>query len=459
MWSPGATVTEMRALMRVVWPLVITQLSQMGMGVADTMMAGRVSAADLAGVTLGGNLYWPTMLLMSGIVMAITPSVSQLHGGGRTSEAGEVVRQALWIALAGGVAATLLLRSAEPLYHLLRIDPIAIPIAVAYLSALSTGLLPLLGYMALRNLCDGLSWTLPAMCIGLSGLLLKVPLNVLFIYGSETLGVAAMGGVGCGWATALVMFYQLAAMILVVAFSRARQARLFARFSWPRRAEIGRLIRLGVPIGITLFVEVAFFSVVGLLIGGLGVVQVASHQIAFNVSGIAFMVPLAVGLGATIRVGTNVGAGDLPRARVAGAVAMSVVLGWSLLAASAMFLFRHHIVAGFSEDGAVTEVAAALLVLGALFQLMDSAQVGATGALRGYKDTRAPALIGVLAYWCIGLPTGAALCYGVGPLPALGVSGYWWGLVVGLTLAALLLTTRLYRVSGDTARLALFSAR
>ena len=455
----AAAGAELGALLRVVWPIVVTQLSQMGMGVADTMMAGRVSAADLAGVTLGGNLYWPSMLLLSGIVMSITPSVSQLHGGGRTSESGEVVRQALWIALVGGAVTTWLLHNAEPVYHLIGVDPVAIPIASAYLAALSTGLLPLLGYMALRNLCDGLSWTLPAMCIGLSGLVLKVPLNALFIHGNEALGIAPMGGVGCGWATAIVMFYQLGAMATVVACSRVRVARLFARFSWPDRREILRLVRLGVPIGVTMFVEVGFFSVVGLSVGALGVVQVASHQIAFNVAGIAFMVPLALSVGATIRVGTNIGAGRVDGARLAGAVAMAVVGVWSLVSAALILLLREDVSALFSSDAAVIQVASALMVLGALFQFFDGAQVGAIGTLRGYKDTRAPAAIGVVAYWCIGLPVGAALCYGFGELPELGVSGYWWGVVIGLGIAAALLVTRLYRLSGDPDRIAAFSTR
>ena len=459
MWTRAATAAELRALLRVVWPIVVTQLSQMGMGVADTMMAGRVSAADLAGVTLGGNLYWPSMLLLSGIVMSITPSVSQLHGGGRTQESGEVVRQVLWIALAGGAVTTWLLHNAEPVYHLIGVDPVAIPIATAYLAALSTGLLPLLGYMALRNLCDGISWTLPAMCIGLSGLVLKVPLNALFIYGNESLGIEPMGGVGCGWATALVMFYQLAAMTIVVAFSRVRVARLFARFSWPDRREILRLVRLGVPIGITMFVEVGFFSVVGLSVGALGVVQVASHQIAFNVAGIAFMVPLALSVGATIRVGTNIGGGHIDGARLAGAVAMGVVGVWSLVSAALILSLRGEVSALFSSDPAVIQVASALMVLGALFQFFDGAQVGAIGTLRGYKDTRAPAAIGVVAYWCIGLPAGAALCYGFSVLPEMGVAGYWWGVVIGLGIAAILLLVRLYRLSGDPARITAFSTR
>jgi len=245
----------------------------------------------------------------------------------------------------------------------------------------------------------------------------------------------------------------------VVAFSRVRVARLFARFSWPDRREILRLVRLGVPIGITMFVEVGFFSVVGLSIGALGVVQVASHQIAFNVAGIAFMVPLALSVGATIRVGTNIGAGQIDGARLAGAVAMGVVGAWSLVSAALILSLRQDVSELFSSDPAVIQVASALMVLGALFQFFDGAQVGAIGTLRGYKDTRAPAAIGVVAYWCIGLPVGAALCYGMGSLPELGVSGYWWGVVIGLGIAATLLLIRLYRLSADSDRIAAFSTR
>jgi MATE family multidrug resistance protein len=191
---------ELRQLLRLALPMTLTQMSQMGMGVADTIMAGRVSAADLAGVALGGNLFWPTLMFLAGIIMSITPSVSQLHGAGRQRESGEIVRQALWVAFVGGVLLTVGLRNVEPLYHFIEVDPLAIPIAVAYLQAMTWGLLPVLGYFALRYMCEGMSWTLPAMLIAFTGLLLKIPINYLFIYGGSFAGieVAAMGGLAVG---------------------------------------------------------------------------------------------------------------------------------------------------------------------------------------------------------------------------------------------------------------------
>ncbi|MDE0039580.1 MAG: MATE family efflux transporter [Gammaproteobacteria bacterium] len=457
--TPRSALTEFRQLGVLATPIIVAQLSQMGMGVADAVMAGRVSATDLAGVTLGGNFFWPTMLLMSGIVMAVTPSVSQLNGAGRIGDAGAVVRQALWIALVGGLMLTLLLRNAEPAYRFFGVDEQAIPVAVGYLSAASLALVPLLSYTALRCLAEGMSWTTPAMCISLSALPLKILLNWLFMYGSPALGIAAMGGVGCGWSTAVVMSYTFLAMLLVVSTSRMRASNLFTAFSWPRLGAIRDLLVVGVPIGLALLVEVGFFSVAGLLIGRLGVEAVASHQIAFNVAGIAFMVPLALGMAATIRVGFNVGAGDRAAARLSAWVAVTTTLVWGICVATVMLTARFPIVGLYTNNAEVINVAAALLAIGALFQVFDSAQATTMGALRGYKETVAPMWIAVVAYWLVGLPVGAALCFGVGGIPTLngllssafgapiGVYGLWWGLVVGLAVAAVALVAWLVRVS------------
>ena len=449
-----AALAEFRTLGALAVPIIITQLAQMGMGVADAIMAGRVSATDLAGIALGGNLYWPLMLLMSGIVMAVTPSVSQLHGAGRGGDAGAVVRQALWIAVCGGALVALLLQNVEPVYHLLGVDERAIPVAAAYLGAASLGLPAMLAYVALRCLCEGMSWTRPAMCIGLSMLGVKIVLNWLFIYGQPALGIPAMGGVGCGWSTAVVMACSLLVMLVVVSFSRMRESGVFAAFSWPDAAEIGRLLRLGVPIGLAVFVEVAFFSAATLLIGRLGVETVAAHQIAFNIVGVTFMVPLALGMAATIRVGFNIGANDFEGAGRSAWVAASTAMVWGVIFAAALFIFRYDLVSLYTREADVVQLAAGLLLLGALFQVFDGPQATLMGILRGYKDTRGPMLIGVVAYWLVGLPVGATLCFGLMRFPGFGVHGMWWGLVVSLLVVAVALFARLARISRDPVRVA-----
>lgn len=431
---------ELSQLLKLAAPIILAQLSQMGLGVADTIMAGRVSATDLAGVALGGNLYFPLFMLVSGVVMSINPTVSQLSGAGRVSETGEVARQALWIALLGGLLVIAFLQSAAPIYAALDVDPLAIPIAQAYLNAVSFGVLPVLGYFAMRYLCEGLSWTKPAMFIAFGSLLLKVPLNYWFIYGG--LGVPAMGGVGCGWATALVCVYQCCAMALVVSLQRMRAAGFYDKFSPPNWQTIRKLIVLGVPIGAIAFMEIALFSGTTLMIGRFGVDVVAAHQIAMNVGGLAFMVPLALGIAASIRVGTHTGAGDIPAARRAGTIAILSSLAFAVVMALSIYLGRHWMAALYSTDGSVIVLAAQIMLWAAAFQLVDASQSTAIGALRGYKDTRTPMLLALIAYWLIGFPV--AVVFGLGLLgaPAMGVHGFWMGLSLGLAVACVALISR-----------------
>ena len=406
-------ITEIRRLLRLAMPMMVTQIAQMGMGVADTMMAGRVSAADLAGVALGGNIYWPTILMLSGVIMSLTPSVSQLHGGGRESEAGEVVRQALWIALIGGITLVVLYNNVAPLYSLIGVDPLAIPIAVDYLHALSFGVLPMLGYFALRYLCEGLSWTVPAMIIATSALLLKIPLNYLFIYGSPQLGVPAMGGQGCGWSSAVVMSYQLLVMTLVVVNSRIGVIGVFRRFSAPDWSAIGRLVRLGLPIGLTMFLEMSMFSVVTLLIGRLGVDSVAAHQIAGNVGGMTFMVPLALGMAVSVRVGFNVGAGDLAAARRSGWVAIWLSLAFALFAAILVFMSAPSSLNSTAPNSWWSRWP--WICCSSWCCISSSTMLRSTtlGALRGFKDTRTPMWAAIFSYWLVGLPVGVLFGFGV----------------------------------------------
>ncbi len=452
---------ELRRLLSLALPMMVTQVSQMGMGIADNMMAGRVSSADLAGVALGGNFFWPTLLLLSGTIMSLTPTVSQLHGAGREKEAGEVVRQAFYIVLIGGGLMVAFLNHVEPLYHLLRIDPRAIPIAVDYLQAVSVGVIPLLGYFAMRYLCEGLSWTYPAMLIALSALLLKIPLNYVFIYGG--FGIEAMGGVGCGWASAVVMWYQLLAIATVVAISRMKVVGVFSSFSPPDLAAIARMIRLGLPIGVTVFLEMAMFSMITLLIGRMGVEAVAAHQIAASVGGMTFMVPLALGMAVSIRVGFNVGAGDLVAARRSGWVAIGVSVVFALFAAVAVFYARPWLAGLYSTELPVIALAAELMIFVAIFQFFDDAQVTAVGALRGFKDTRVPMWVAMFSYWAIGLPVGAALGFGFFDVPALasfeGPRGFWVGLTAGLGVAALVLVARFRWLSSRHEQILAFAHR
>lgn len=442
---------------RLAAPMILAQVTQMGMGVADTIMAGQVSAVDLAGVALGGNFYWP-LLLLSGTLMSLTPTISQLHGRGRQTEAGEAFRQALWVAATGAVLMITALHNVEPVYHLVGVDPRAVPVAVAYLEAVSFGVVPLLGYFCLRFLCEGMSWTLPAMWIAGAALALKIPLNYLFIYGA--FGMEGMGGVGCGWASAIVITGQLLAMVLIVSRSRIRVTGALSRFSRPDSREIVRLVKLGLPIGVTNFMEVGMFAIVTLLIGRLGAEAVAAHMIAANVGGMMFMVPMALGMAVSIRVGFNVGTGDLDAARRSGWVAIGLSLGFAVLAAVFVYGLRGPIAGLYSSDPMVLLLAVDLLLFVAFFQLFDDSQVAALGALRGFKDTRTTMWIAMVSYWGVGLPVGVALGFGWVDIDGFdGVRGFWTGLVAGLGVAAVVLTLRFQWLSARPWQIARFAER
>ena len=439
---PRRIWTELRGLLLLATPIIVAQLAHTAMGFVDTVMAGRVSPQDLAAVALGNSIWVPVFLLMTGVLLATTPKVAQHFGAGRQAEIGALVRQALWLSLAVGLAAAALLWNAEIVLRLMDVEPGLIAPTMGYLQAVACGFPAVALYHVLRCFSDGLSHTRPSMVLGLLGLLLNIPANYVFIYGK--FGLPAMGGVGCGWATALVMVFMLLGMLWWVKWAPFyKPSQLFSHFEWPQWQTIRRLLEIGVPMGIAVFAEVSIFSVIALLIGGLGASGVAGHQIALNFTSMVFMIPYSLGMAATVRVGQALGRGEPRQARFAAGVSMGAALGYACLSASAMLLLREQIAQIYSPDPTVIAIAASLIVLAAFFQFSDAVQVTAAGALRGYQDTRMTMILTLFAYWGVGLPVGYAL--GLSTLfgePS-GPRGLWQGLIVGLSVAAIMLAIRL----------------
>lgn len=443
--SPGAAGRELTVLARLGAPVVLAQMAQMGMGVIDTIMAGRVSPEDVAGVALGGNVIWPTMILLMGVLMALTPTISRLHGAGRTAETGEVVRQGLWLALLCSALMVMLVSQAGALYRFMGVDAAIIPHAEAFVQVAAFGLPGIMFFNVFRYLCDGLGNTRPAMLVAFSALALKGFLNWILVYGN--LGAPALGGLGCAWSTAIVMWFECGAMLLVVSRRRyRRRTGLFDRFSAPDPQRLLSLARLGVPIGLTAFFEIAAFATLTLLVSRLGANAVAAQQIAFSINGVAFMIPLGLGMAASIRVGHELGSGRHAEARLAAWVALGASLAYAVLAGVGLIFGRELLASGFTNDPTVATLASQLLLFVALYQLVDDAQATAIGGLRGYKDTRMPMFIALFGYWGLGLPLGAALGLGwLGTEP--GVFGFWIGLASGLTVVAFAVVWRLQRIS------------
>jgi MATE family multidrug resistance protein len=321
------------------------------------------------------------------------------------------------------------------------VDQNIVPLTIAYLRAIAVGLPAFVGYQVLRFFNEGFAQTRPAMIFGLVGLGANVILNYALIFGA--LGAPALGVVGCGYATAAVFWLQFFGLALYTLRARRYEFLELWRVIAPRMGEIRALLGLGLPIGVAIFVEASLFSGVALLVGRLGAETVAGHQVAVNFAALTFMMPLGIGMAATVRVGEGVGKEDPEAARRAGLVGIGLAVAVQSLSALIMATQAGWIARIYSADPRVIEAASGLLLLAALFQLPDGLQVSSAGALRGIKDTRVPMVLTLVAYWGIGLP----LAWLLGVHMGLGAQGTWIGLIAGLATAGVLLCARFLRLS------------
>jgi len=428
--------------------MMLTQLFIMGTGFLDTAMSGRYSATDLAGVAMAGNVLWPSFMLLTGISAALTPIVAQLRGSDQTHLAGARVRQGLWIALVGAVLLLGIILNAEPLLQYAGIAPDIVQIAMGYLRAVAWGAPSVVLYVALRNVCDGLGETRPAMYISAAVLPINAFLNYGFVYGK--FGLPELGGVGCGWATSIVLWIQLLLMVIVVRRPFFAKAKVFTRFDAPVPIELWRILRIGLPIGVAMFLGMGVFAAIGMLIGRLGVDQFAAHSIAGNLNWLTYVIPMGLGAAASIRVGYFTGAQKLDNARGAAWVAYKFALVYALCVSALLVIFRDALVSVYTTDPQVIDFAVNLLLFIAVYQIVDDTQAVAVGALRGYKDTTVPMVFQVLGYWMIALPLGSALAFGWGSIEPMGVYGYWSGMTFGLFLVACANGLRLWRTSHNS---------
>ncbi len=433
---------DIRRTLLLATPLVLGQLAALAINFVDTIMAGRLNALTLAAVAIGGAVWSAGLLFIIGVLMAVPPHVSRLDGAGRSRDVGAFIHQTLYLAMGLAVLFFVYLRNAEPLLRLMQVDPEIIPPALGYLDAIAWSTPGLCGFLLLRMLSEGLSQPRPVMYFGLLGLLINIPANYVLMFGH--LGFPRMGAVGCGYASAITLWLQLGGILLYVRWKPVfRSTGLFQRPARPDPQQLLQLLKLGLPIGGTVFVEGSLFATAALLLGSLGTVTTAAHQAAINYAGLMFMIPLGVGMAMTVRIGNALGRQDPAAARLAGRAGFSMVLLTQLGSAGFMLAFPDLIASIYTNDLQVHGLIVQLLFLAAIFQLPDGFQASAAGALRGYKDTRMPMLITVIAYWLVGLPLG----WGLGIHLGYGAKGMWVGLIAGLSIAATLLLLRYRRLA------------
>ena len=346
------------------------------------------------------------------------------------------------MAAAVGVCGLIAVRSSPLLLSLAGISTELIPTTTGFLRAISWGIPGICIYQALRSYSEGTSMTRPVMYTSITGLVANIIGDYIFMYGK--LGFPRLGAVGCGVASAIVMWMNAGMMSLYILTHRHyKPDGALSRFEGPHWPEIRALARLGIPMSLGLFMEASLFGAVALLMGTLGTTVVAGHQIALNVASITFMIPLGIGMAITVRVGQAMGRDDMNGARVAGFVGISLAGTFMALAGICILLFPESIAGIYTQDPAVRRMAVALLFMAAIFQVSDGLQVSGLGALRGMKDTKVPMYITVIAYWIVGMPLG----YTLGITLNGGARAMWVGIICGLTAAAILLNTRFYLIT------------
>jgi multidrug resistance protein, MATE family len=434
---------ELKALRQLMMPILVTQLAQAGYGFIDTVMAGRVSPLDLSAVAIGSSIWLPLFFLMSGIVMATTPLVAEAQGAQRSEDIPRITHQALWVGLVIGLIAMLILQNVSFIFPLFDVPTHLQHQTERYLYGVSFGMPSVALFCVLRFYSEALGSTKPIMVISLLGIVLNIPANYVFIYGLW--GLPQMGGAGCGWGTAIVMGSMMLALLAYVLYAPYfATTRLLQRDLKPVAALIWHIVKLGFPIGAAIFFEVSLFSCIAILASPLGELVVAAHQISLSVTSMLFMIPLSLAISMTIRVGQAYGRRDLQGIKLTRQVGLTTTIIVACCSASMILLLRQYITQLYTPNQVVQQLAADLLLFAAAYQIFDALQVGAAGCLRGIQNTRSPMIMTLIAYWIIALPIGYSLA--MKPLwhhQTLGVYGFWFGLIVGLGFASLLLNWRL----------------
>ncbi|MGL6027716.1 MAG: MATE family efflux transporter [Vibrio sp.] len=441
---------EASNLIKLATPVLIASVAQTGMGFVDTVMAGGVSALDMAAVSIAASIWLPSILFGVGLLLALVPVVAQLNGAGRQHKIPFEVQQGLALALLISIPIIGVLFQTQVIIQFMNVEPAMASKTVGYMHAVMFAVPAYLLFQALRSFTDGMSLTKPAMVIGFIGLLLNIPLNWIFVYGK--FGAPSLGGVGCGVATAIVYWIMLFLLLFYIMTSqRLAQVKVFATWHKPQPKELIRLFRLGFPVAAALFFEVTLFAVVALMVAPLGSTVVAAHQVALNFSSLVFMFPMSIGAAVSIRVGHKLGEQDNQGAAIAANVGLLTGLATACITALLTVLFRDQIALLYTENQVVITLAMQLLLLAAIYQCMDAVQVVAAGALRGYKDMTAIFYRTFIAYWVLGLPMG----YILGMTDwlteqPLGAKGFWLGFILGLSASALMLGQRLRWIQKQT---------
>ena len=438
-------LAELRPLWRIAWPLLIAQTAQIGTGVVDTLMAGNYGDVDLAAIAVGFNIWLPLYLIILGTMFACSAIVAQDFGAGRIECVRSFLPQGLWVAVALSAVMTPLCLNSDIVIALLGLPEETAAKTSAYVSRVGLGF-PALGiFMALRYHTQGLGITAPFAFASVVGFIANVPLNYMLIFG--VWGAPELGAEGCGLATAASMWISTLIILLYVLTARSLQPYLPSRWlEGPDWGRISEILVVGLPVGLTFFLETGVFSAITLLIATLGDAAVAAHQIAINVWDVFYIPMISVGSAMATRMGHAIGARNAHGVRMALRVgaALSTLIG--LLAMSLLLLFPDAIIGAYTQSEDIRDLALRLLRLAALFIMIDVVQIVGSFVLRAYKETRFPFIVVTLSYWGLALPLGYLLAIHWGDGSPDGTVDFWYTTILGIAVAAALISWRVRRI-------------
>jgi len=434
-----------RQIAPLAWPVFVGQVSVLAFGTIDTVLVARASAVDLAALAVGAAAYITVFIGFMGVLVALSPIVGQLHGAGRKADAGRQVHQAVWVAAGLSLLGSALLAFPAPFLVMAQAGPEVAGKVRGYLLALAFSLPASLLFTVYRGFNTAVSRPKAVMALQIGGLALKAPLSAALVFGVPAVGLPALGVVGCGIATALAMWSQV-----LVAVWLLRRDPFYAPYALtgrgldrPDLAALRTQLRLGLPMGAAILIEVTGFSSMALFISRLGTTPVAGHQIAVNLVSLMFMLPLALGNATSTLVAQRIGAGAVEAARRVGWHGLLIGLAVATVLGGAVALAREPVLRLYTQDAAIFAAALPLVAWVAVFHVADAAQTVAAFVLRAYKITAVPVLIYVAALWGVGIGGGYALAFDLtGTVPAAlqGAPGFWVASTAGLVLAGVLLT-------------------
>jgi MATE family multidrug resistance protein len=429
-------------ILKQAWPVLVAQVASVSMMLIDTALLGHFDAVDLAAAAVGSGIHVSVVLALVGILQAVAPLVAHQRGAGNDLAIGHIFHQGLWLALLLAVPGVLLMCYPEPLLALSTMDSVVEGKVRAYLAALAWGVPAALWYRTCSAFCNALGKPRPLMIIALLAVTLHAPLAWALLHMAPN--GAPLGVLGCGISSALLSWCSLAAALLYLRHASAlRHYDLLRRWHAPRLAVFGEVLRLGLPMGVSSFVEITSFTLIALFVARLGAEAVAGHRIVANLVALAYMLPLSLAVATLTEVGRLLGAGARFAARQAAAAGLLAALLCAMLSATATWLGAAQVVGWFTTAAEVQRVALGVVAYVALYQIFDALQTVAGFVLRAYKVTFVPMLVHTFSFWLVGLGGGAWLAFAANW--QLGVLGFWQAALASVVLAAMLLLWLLRR--------------